>query len=124
MHGAQGGPIGHLPCIHGFLRRRGMQHFHRDSRNKRVIKDKLCFFRCLSFYLYNDTSHCEELLQLFFPGQTQRSYEGISLTDLNRVEAMYDITNRVLSPIPKKVKSKVVSSKSKNLKKGVSCTLE
>ena len=58
MHGAQGGLIGHLPCIPGFLCRRGMQHFHRDSWTKRVIKDKLCFFRCLSFYLFKDTSHC------------------------------------------------------------------
>ena len=63
-------------------------------------------------------------MQLFFPGQTQRTYQGIAQTDLKRIEAMYDITIRVLSLIPNKEKSKGVSSQMKNLKKGVSCTLK
>ena len=118
----QGGLIVHLPCIPGFLLRRGMQHFHRDTRTKRVIKDKLCFFRCLSFYFFNDTSHCEELLQLFFPGQTQRTYQGIALNDLNRIEAKYDITIRVYLLIPKKDNSN--SSTFKQLKKEVLCSVK
>ena len=36
VHGAEGGLIGHLKNIPGFLRRRGLLHFHRDIKNKRV----------------------------------------------------------------------------------------
>ena len=35
VHGAEGGLIGHLKSIPGFLRRRGLQHFHRDTKNKK-----------------------------------------------------------------------------------------
>ena len=33
VHGAEGGIIGHLKNIPGFLRRRGLLHFHRDLKN-------------------------------------------------------------------------------------------
>ena len=78
VYGAEGGLIG--PCRPGFLCKRGLQHFYRDPRTKMVLKDHLCFFRCLSFYLFNNTSHCKELLELFFPGQTKTTYNGITLS--------------------------------------------
>ena len=96
VHGAQGGLIGHLKNIPGFLRRRSLQHFHRDSKNKRVVKDNLCFFRCLSYYLFKGTCHSRELLQAFFPNETPATYKGIALSDLNRIEVHYNITNRVV----------------------------
>ena len=117
VHGAAGGLIGHLKNIPVFLRRGGLHHFHRDTKNKRVVKDNLCFFRCLSHYLFKDTSHSVELLQVFFSNETPATYRGITLHQLNKIEAYYDITIRVLSLIPKKVKTK-------NSKKGTSCTLK
>ena len=85
VHGAEGGLIGHLKSIPGFLLRRGLQHFHRDTKNKRVIKDNLCFFRCLSYYLFKDIYHSGELLQVFFPNETPATYKGIALSHLNRI---------------------------------------
>ena len=115
VHGAEGGLIGHLKSIPAFLRRHGLLHFHRDTKNKRVVKDRMCFSRCLSYYLFKNTSHSLELLQLFFPNETPATYKGIALSDLNRIEAHYNINIRVLSLIPKNVKTK-------KSKKGTSCT--
>ena len=117
VYGTEGGLIGHLKSIPGFLRRSGLLHFHRNTKNKRVVKDRMCFFRCLSYYLFKNTSHSIELLQLFFPNETPASYKGIALSHLNRIEAHYNINIRVLSLIPKNVKTK-------NSKKGTSCTLK
>ena len=117
VHGAEGGLIGHLKNIPGFLRRRGLLHFHRDLKNKRVLRDNLCFFRCLSHFLFQNTTHCVELLQLFFPNEKPSTYKGICLSDLARIEAHYGITIRVLSLIPKK-------EKTKNCKRGPFCALK
>ena len=54
---------------------------------------------------------------MFFPNETPATYKGIAPRELNKIEAHYDITIRVLSLIPKK-------SKTKNSKKGTSCTLK
>ena len=107
VHGAQGGLDGHLKNMPGFLRRCGLEHFHRDSKNKRVVKDNLSLFRCLSYYLFKDTSHSREPLQVFFPNETPATYKGIALSDLNRIEVQFNITIRVLSLIPKKFKTSV-----------------
>ena len=117
VHGAEGGLIGHLKNIPGFLRRQGLLHFQRDTKNKTVLRDNLCFFRCLSHFLFQKTSHRVELLQLFFPNETVSTYKGISLSDLARIEVHYGITIRVLSLIPKKAKTKIY-------KRGPSCTLK
>ena len=119
VHCAEGSLIGHLKNIPGFLRRRGLFHFHRDIKNKRVLRDNLCFFRCLSHFLFQNTSHCVEQLQPFFPNETVSTYKGISLSDLARIthKAHYGITIRVLSLIPKK-------DKTKTYKRGPSCTLK
>ena len=117
VHGAEDGLIGHLKNIPDFLRRRGLLHFHRDTKNKRVLRDNLCFFRCLSHFLFQKTSHCVELLQLSFPNETVSTYKGISLSNLARIEVHYGITIRVLSLIPKKAQTKIY-------KRGPSCTLK
>ena len=117
VHSAEGGLFGHLKNIRGFLRRRGLLHFHRDIKNKRVLRDNLCFFRCLSHFLFQNTSHFVELLQLFFHNETVSTYKGIYLSDLARIEAHYSITIRVLSLILKK-------DKTKRSKRGPSCTLK
>ena len=57
------------------------------------------------------------MLEIFFRDQKQSTYDGIALSDLNRIEAKYDINIRVLSVIPKKANIKVVSSKIKKRRK-------
>ena len=82
-----------------------------------MIKDNLCFFRCLSYYLFKDIYHSVELRQVFFPNEKPATYKGIALSDLKRIEVHYNINIRVLALIPKKVKTKIS-------KKGTSCTLK
>ena len=71
---------------------------------------------CLTIYSKTPVT-LKELLQVFFPNETPATYKGIALSDLNRTEVHYNITIRVLSLIPKKLKTK-------NSKKGTSCTLK
>ena len=107
--------LGKLESVPPSFRKRGMLHFHRDSYSKRVYRDNLCFFRCLSHHLYKTLDRTVELFKEAYPDTCQKKFKGILLSDLDRLEKVFKIDIRVfkLSSTNKVtvVRSKLCSSK-------------
>ena len=98
--------VGHLTNIPHFLRQHGMKHFHRHHRSKQVIVDQLCFFRCLSFFLYKKSNHVTELFQRVYGCDIDiGSYEGTSMSELGTIEALFNINIQVFKMYEKRVSS-------------------
>ena len=101
--------LGRLANVPPSFRKRGMLHFHRDPVAKRVYKDNLCFFRCLSHHLTKGTEATLQLFSKAYPESDVHTFKGITLEELDRLEELFDITVRVFSLQSGKVK--VVRSK-------------
>ena len=69
--------VGRLTAIPSYLQRRGLKRFHQEDVTKRVHNDTMCFFRCLSFFLYAQITEAEKLLKVVFPNQTQATFPGL-----------------------------------------------
>jgi hypothetical protein len=89
--------LGRLDSIPPLYRQRGMLHFNRDPVTKRVIRDYLCFFRCLAQYLYNTTEATLTLFKLAYPNVDVSTFKGIQLTDLDRLETVFKVKIKVFS---------------------------
>ena len=84
--------MGKLDSLPTHLRGHGMLHFHRHPITKRIIQDNLCFFRCLSFFLYKNDSHITELFHRVYGSNTTiKDYKGLSMLELNQIERLLDI---------------------------------
>ena len=101
--------LGKLTCVPPSFRKRGMLHFHRDPVAKRVYKDNLCFFRCLSYHLTKSTDSTLQLFRKAYPDSDIATFKGITLPELDLLESLFDITVRVFSLQSGKVR--VVRSK-------------
>ena len=87
--------MGKLTAIPHFLRQHGMKHFHRHPKSKKLITDNLCFFRCLSFFLYKNTNHTKELFLKVYGDLDPASYKGLSLSELSEIESLFQINIQV-----------------------------
>ena len=88
--------MGQLHCIPHHLRQHGMKHFHRHPVTRRVIRDNLCFFRCLSFFMYKNLSHVNELFETVYGTSARVStYPGISMCEMNNIETIFQIKIQV-----------------------------
>ena len=124
VHGQQGGLIGRLTYIPGFLRRRGLLHFNRDTQGRRIHQDNLCFFRCLAHYLTGDVEQHVDIFRDTFPNDKKENFKGFSLSDLGEIEKKYKIKINVFSLIPKKGGKKSTAANKKNRKTKDECTLK
>ena len=98
--------VGHLNYIPQFLRQRGMNHFHRHYKSKLLIVDQLCFFRCLSFFLFKNLNRVTELFEKVYGCEKDiGSYEGVSMSELSLIETLFDINIQVFKMYKKRVSS-------------------
>ena len=87
--------MGKLNTVPHFMRQHGMKHFHRNPKSKKIISDNLCFFRCLSFFLYKNTSHTEELFHRVYPDSDIKLYSGLSMNEMPLIETLFQISIQV-----------------------------
>ena len=105
--------LGRLDAVPKAFGKRGMLHFHRNPVSKQVNKDNLCFFRCLAYYLHQNTDNTETLFLQAYPGNNPSTFEGISLGDIDRLEQVFNVKVKVFSLCgsSNKLHVKVVRSK-------------
>ena len=102
--------LGKLDSVPQYLRQHGMQHFHRHPKTKRVLHDNLCFFRCLSFFLYRNLSHVSELFERVYGNSiTMREYRGLDMSQMNEIEKVLQVKIQVY---------KLCKRSKKHMKKG------
>jgi G:T-mismatch repair DNA endonuclease (very short patch repair protein) len=87
--------MGKLKTVPLHLRQHGMSHFHRHPKSKRVIVDNLCFFRCLSFFLYKNLSHVDELFHRVYGEANINLFEGVKMSEMRVIEAVFQIRIQV-----------------------------
>ena len=98
--------LGRLDKIPPNFNKRGMVHFHRHPKTKRVYNDNLCFFRCVAQHLYKSTSLVLQLFHKAYPDVDPYNFKGVSLNDITRLEELFQIRVRIFSLTNSKKKGK------------------
>ena len=83
--------LGRLKSIPPHLRQHGMKHFHRCLTTKKIISDNLCFFRCLSFFLYKDVNRVLEVFKKAYASRDIAEYEGLKMSEMEEMEKLFKI---------------------------------
>ena len=110
--------LGRVDSIPRGYRMRGMLHFNRDPVSKRVIKDNLCFFRCLAYHLYKSTEKVTELFKTAYPEVNIKTFKGVKLDEIDRLEVLFNVKVKIFTLLLGKgnrvrvIRSKVCGEKS------------
>jgi G:T-mismatch repair DNA endonuclease (very short patch repair protein) len=88
--------LGQLNNIPGYMRKRGMKHFHRHPTNKRVYNDNMCFFRCLSYHIYKSTEKALDIFHVLYGQQDHTVFKGVPLCDIARIQNIFNININIL----------------------------
>ena len=97
--------LGRLDKVPANFKKHGMLHFHRHPQSKRVYKDNLCFFRCVSQHLFKSTKHAIKLFHQAYPELDPYTFKGVSLNDMEWLEKMFHIRVRIFSLSKRKGKA-------------------
>ena len=68
-----------------FLRSRKLLNFNRDSKTKRLFKDNLSFFRCLSYFMYKSIGKAEKLYYEFYKHDIKSNFKGVGLDEISAI---------------------------------------
>ena len=112
---ASSSQIGRLVHIPHFLRYRGMHHFNRNPKTKRLYDDNLCFFRCLAYKLHGNTTSTTTLFHTAYPHALDISkFKGVSISEISRLESIFNLHVRIFR-LCKSKKHNTISVKLVNL---------